>query len=242
MLHAVGRTEFDHAVVMVRDRLQQLAPHFERQGFTLSDTALHNLGSWNRLIVLEGAYVELLGWPPGAPPARKEIAESPPGLEALVLRTNDAQATYERLRDAGYAVNPVQVLTRPGQMDGREVEVRFHTVRFAEQPVPGIRMYFCRHLTPEFVWTPALMRHANGARSIVRIDARSPDPQETARHIAHVADVPLEAAGLGWDVLLGNLRLHVGRGDAAAGTGLVSLTLENRDGGHYTLDTGVSLG
>lgn len=79
MLHSVGRTEFDHAVVMVRDRLDALAPHFERQGFHLSDKAVHNLGSCNRLIVLEGTYVELLGWPPGASPARKEIADSPFG-------------------------------------------------------------------------------------------------------------------------------------------------------------------
>lgn len=92
MLHAVGQTEFDHAVVMVRDRLDALAPHFERQGFHLSDKAVHNLGSCNRLIVLEGTYVELLGWPPGAPPARKEIADSPFGLEALVFRTYDAEA------------------------------------------------------------------------------------------------------------------------------------------------------
>ena len=100
MLHAVGQTEFDHAVVMVRDRLDALAPHFERQGFHLSDKAVHNLGSCNRLIVLEGTYVELLGWPPGAPPARKEIADSPFGLEALVFRTYDAEATRERLLKA----------------------------------------------------------------------------------------------------------------------------------------------
>ena len=158
MLHAVGRTEFDHAVVMVRDRLDALAPHFERQGFHLSDKAVHNLGSCNRLIVLEGTYIELLGWPPGAPP-RAKIADSPFGLEALVFRTHDAEATYERLRAAGFAVNPVQELSRPALLDGREVTARFHTVRFAEQPLPGIRMYFCRHLTPECVWSPALMSH-----------------------------------------------------------------------------------
>lgn len=139
MLHAVGRTEFDHAVVMVRDRLDALAPHFERQGFHLSEKAVHNLGSCNRLIVLEGTYVELLGWPPGAPPARKEIADSPLGLEALVFRTYDAEATYRRLLEAGFAVNPVQELTRAAQWQGREVQARFHTVRFAEQPIPGIR-------------------------------------------------------------------------------------------------------
>lgn len=238
MLHSVGRTEFDHAVVMVRDRLDALAPHFERQGFHLSDKAVHNLGSCNRLIVLEGTYVELLGWPTGAPPARKEIADSPFGLEALVFRTYDADATYERLKAAGFAVNPVQELTRPAMLDGQEVQARFHTVRFAEQPLPGIRMYFCRHLTPECVWSPDLMAHPNGARSLMRIDARAADARAVAERLALVADVTAEAAGGGWDVPLANLRIHVQTDPAASAPTLSTLTLENRDGAHYTLDTG----
>ncbi|WAI83487.1 MULTISPECIES: VOC family protein [Achromobacter] len=238
MLHSVGRTEFDHAVVMVRDRLDALAPHFERQGFHLSDKAVHNLGSCNRLIVLEGTYVELLGWPTGAPPARKEIADSPFGLEALVFRTYDADATYERLKAAGFAVNPVQELTRPAMLDGQEVQARFHTVRFAEQPLPGIRMYFCRHLTPECVWSPDLMAHPNGARSLMRIDARAADARAVAERLALVADVTAEAVDGGWDVPLANLRIHVQTDPSASAPTLSTLTLENRDGAHYTLDTG----
>ncbi len=240
MLHAVGRTEFDHAVVMVRDRLDALAPHFERQGFHLSDKAVHNLGSCNRLIVLEGTYIELLGWPPGAPPARKEIADSPFGLEALVFRTHDAEATYERLRAAGFAVNPVQELSRPALLDGREVTARFHTVRFDEQPLPGIRMYFCRHLTPECVWSPALMSHPNGARSLLRIDARAADAHAAAQRLALVAGVTAQAGkDGGWDVPLANLRIHVSEDPQAAQPTLSALTLENRDGAHYALDTGL---
>jgi hypothetical protein len=191
------------------------------------------------LIVLEGTYVELLGWPPGAPPARKEIADSPFGLEALVFRTYDAEATYERLRAAGFAVNPVQELTRPAMLDGQEVQARFHTVRFAEQPLPGIRMYFCRHLTPECVWSPALMAHPNGARSLLRIDARAADPRAVAERLALIADVDAEPAGDGWDVPLANLRIRVRHDAAATAPALSTLTLENRDGAHYTLDTGL---
>ncbi|OZI40921.1 hypothetical protein CEG14_03990 [Bordetella genomosp. 1] len=239
MLHAVGRTEFDHAVVMVRDRLDELAPHYERQGFTLTERAVHNLGSCNRLIVLEGTYVELLGWPPGAPPARKEIADSPFGLEALVFRTYDAQATYERLQAAGFAVNPVQDLSRPALVQGREVEARFHTVRFAEQPIPGIRMYFCRHLTPECVWSPEVMQHANGASRIVQISARAAQAQAVAERLALVADVPVEEVAGGWDLPLGNLRLHIAQDAAASTPRLDAMVLENRDGARYTLDTGI---
>lgn len=239
MLHPVGRTEFDHAVVMVRDRLEALAPHFERQGFLLSETSVHNLGSCNRLIALDGTYVELLGWPPGAPPARKEIADSPFGLEALVFRTYDAEATYERLLAAGFAVNPVQELTRPAQVDGETVQARFHTVRFAEQPIPGIRMYFCRHLTPECVWVPSLMAHPNGAQAIHRIDARAAQAEDVARRLGRIVDVPVEPVAGGWDLQLGNLRLHVAQDAAATLPALSTLTLENRSGAHYTLDTGL---
>lgn len=238
MLHTDGRTEFDHAVVMVRDRLEQMAPHFESQGFTLSDVARHNLGSWNRLIVLEGSYVELLGWPPGAPPARKEIADSALGLEALVLRTEDADATYERLRAAGFAVNPVQVLTRDALVDGQRVEAQFHTVRFSEQPIAGLRMYFCRHLTPACVWQPALMAHANGARRLVGIEVQSPDPSATAQRLGLVAGVPVVRAADGFDVQLGNLSLHVCRADRVAAA-LASLTVEYQGGQPQRLDIGL---
>lgn len=239
MLHDAGCTEFDHAVVMVRDRLDELAPHYERQGFLLSDKSVHNLGSCNRLVVLDSTYIELLGWPPGAPPARKEIADSPFGLEALVFRTDDAQRTYQRLHDAGFAVNPVQDLTRPAQVDGREVQARFQTVRFSQQPLPGFRMYFCRHLTPECVWNPALMSHANGARRIHSIEVRASDAREVARQLATVADVPVEAAGDGWDVPLGNMHLHVVPDAGAVQPTLARLVLENRDGVRYALDTGL---
>ncbi|ARP85619.1 VOC family protein [Bordetella genomosp. 9] len=239
MKEAGNAAELDHAVIMVRDRLEEAAPHFTGQGYTLSETALHNLGSWNRLMVLEHAYIELLGWPPGKPPARKEIADSPLGLEALVLRTDDAQATYERLRAAGYAVNPVQVLTRPANVNGQTVEARFHTVRFAEQPIPGMRLYFCRHLTPECVWQPGLMHHANGVRALVEVAARAPNPASVAAVFASLADsAALPAADGSWVVPLGHARLRIDQGAPETANSLVSLTVQDAHGQRHLLDTG----
>ncbi|CAM4206115.1 Glyoxalase-like domain-containing protein [Bordetella tumbae] len=230
MLHPSDETEFDHAVIMVRDRLDELAPHFEEQGFLVSDKSVHNLGSCNRLIPLQGTYVELLGWPPGAPPARKEIADSPFGLEALVFRSFDADATYARLRDEGFAVNPVQALTRPAVVDGREMQASFRTVRFAEQPLPGIRMYFCQHLTPECVWMPTLMAHPNGALRIHQIEVRAAEEQAVAWRLGIIADARVEEVDTGWDVVLGNLRLNVVHDDTALIPRLGRLVLEYKDG------------
>lgn len=238
MLQPSDETEFDHAVIMVRDRLDELAPHYEEQGFLLSDKSVHNLGSCNRLIALQGTYVELLGWPQGAPPARKEIADSPFGLEALVFRTYDAQATHARLTAEGFAVNPVQALTRPALVDGREMQASFQTVRFAEQPLPGIRMYFCQHLTPECVWMPSLMAHPNGALRIHEIEVRAADEQAVAWRLGIIADARVEESDSGWDVVLGNLRLRVVNDETALIPRLGKLVLEHQDG-LRTLNAGV---
>ncbi|MVW80810.1 VOC family protein [Bordetella sp. 02P26C-1] len=229
MFHPSDVTDFDHAVVMVRDRLDELAPHFEAQGFLLSDKSVHNLGSCNRLIALDSTYIELLGWPPGAPPARKEIADSPFGLEALVFRTYDAEATRQRLLDEGFAANPVQALTRPAMVEGKEIQASFQTVRFAEQPLPGIRMYFCQHLTPECVWTPRLMAHPNGAERVERIEVYAAEEQAVAWRLGVVADARVEEAAEGWDVVLGNLRISVIHDATALIPRLGRLILQHKD-------------
>src|SRR3546814_15812781 len=98
---------------MMRDQLNDRAPRLQGDGFHLTDVSVHNLGSINRLITLESAYIELLGWPAGQPPARKEIAGQPLGLDALVFRPQNAGDTYEHLQRSGFDVNPVQRLERP---------------------------------------------------------------------------------------------------------------------------------
>lgn len=103
--------EFDHLVVVVRDQMPRASECFEALGFHLTALGKHNLGSMNRLIVLESTYVELLGWEAGEPPARKEIANEPIGLNALVFRTQNAEACHAALADLGYSPNSVQELT-----------------------------------------------------------------------------------------------------------------------------------
>jgi hypothetical protein len=203
------KTEFDHAVVIVRDRLQTIADEFAARGFTLSELATHNLGTSNRLMVLDSSYIELLGWLPGEQPTRKDVVDAVPGFEALVFRSHDARATHDRLTRAGFKVRPVEELTRPALFNGATVQARFMTVRFAEPPLPGIRMYFCQHLTPEYVWRADLLQHANGMRKLVRIDVRSPDPAATAACISAVADAMVIRDDAAVEVSMPNLRLRI---------------------------------
>src|SRR3546814_6870798 len=96
--------DFDHLVLMVRDQLTEHAQQLLQDGFHLTDLAVHNLGSINRLITLESAYIELLGWPAGKPPARKEIAEQTLGLDALVFRSEEHTSELQSLMRTSYAV------------------------------------------------------------------------------------------------------------------------------------------
>lgn len=201
---------FDHLVLMMRDQLMERAPHFEQEGYYLTELAVHNLGSINRLITLDTTYLELLGWPAGKPPARKEIAEQPLGLDALVFKTENAQATFERLRDEGFNVNPVLRLERPLTFEGEQHLAQFDTVRFSTQPVAGLRMYFCQHLTPEFVWTDDAMRHDNGAKSLDHIVIEASDAQAVAVLLGKVANAEANAQDDGTYVIaLRNMQLVV---------------------------------
>ena len=152
---------FDHLVIIVRDCLDELSQKFSSQGFQITPVAHHNLGSSNRLILLDSSYIELLGWGKGEIPKRVEIANQPIGLDAIVFRTNDAEACFNQLKQKGFLVNPVQNLFRECEFQHETVLVKFKTVRFQEQPIPGLRIYFCEHLTPDYVWQSQWLNHPN---------------------------------------------------------------------------------
>lgn len=171
---------FDHLVIIGRDSLDALGELFQSEGFQLSPLAHHNLGSSNRLIMLDTSYIELLGWGKGKQVQRAEIANQAIGLDALVFRTDDANACYKQLKSSGFSVNPVQDLSREGEYMGNKVLVEFKTVRFSEQPIPGLRIYFCEHLTPEYVWQEHWLNHANHMSSLQQITIASSDIHNTA--------------------------------------------------------------
>ncbi|MCC2597693.1 VOC family protein [Pusillimonas sp. MFBS29] len=202
--------DFDHLVLMMRDQLLDRAPRLQEDGFHLTGVSVHNLGSINQLITLDSSYIELLGWPAGQPPARKEIAEQPLGLDALVFRPRNAGDTFEQLRRAGFEVNPVQRLERLVPTATGTGMARFDTVRFARQPIPGLRIYYCQHLTPEYIWNESVMQHENGAQSLREIVVKAPDARSVADTLAVLTEGQvLAAADDGFVLNLPNLRLMV---------------------------------
>lgn len=160
-------TRFDHAVITVGARMDAAVELFARLGFLVTERGWHTLGSINHLIVFGSTYIELLGLPADRPDARPELRDAPEGLNALVFRSEDADATLAEASARGARLGPVQQFSRPVRCDGVVRDAVFRTVRAPADSSPAGRLYFCQHLTPELVWQAGWQGHPNGAQELV---------------------------------------------------------------------------
>jgi Glyoxalase-like domain len=175
---SVTQCPLDHAVISVRNRIDEAAAIFRRMGFTLTERSVHIAGSCNHLMVFERDYLELLGFPPAGQSIRPDLLDAPIGLDGLVLQTHDARGVHHELVTRGFPVTDPQGLARKLTLPGStiEQEARFTTVRFPRGAMQGGRVYYCQHETPHLVWHPPFQSHRNGATAIVRFTVVVPDP------------------------------------------------------------------
>ncbi|MBL8385333.1 MAG: VOC family protein [Burkholderiales bacterium] len=172
----------DHVVFNARDRMDEVVATFDRLGFQVGARGHHTLGSINHTVVFAADYLELLGFPPGAPPpARPELVARPLGLMATVLGSDDAESTRGDLVAAGLAPRPVQSFSRPVRLpDGGTADARFRVTRLEPDAVPGTWFYYCEHLTRAAVWQAAWQTHPNGVVGIDSLEIALPDPAAAA--------------------------------------------------------------
>jgi hypothetical protein len=166
----------DHAVVNVRDQMDRAVEIYRRLGFHMTERGHHTLGSINHLAVLQHDYIELIGFEPNAANVRTDILGYPSGLNALVFAMSEANSVYAELQNSDVPAEPPVAFSRPVAVNGSNQDARFQTVRLAKDAVPGGRVYFCQHLTPELVWRPEWQGHANGAVALTRAVLVSADP------------------------------------------------------------------
>src|SRR5262249_2309366 len=151
----------DHLVVDAQEHIDDAVKRYQALGFHLTPRGYHNVGSVNHLAIFGIDYLELLG--SGAPGtmARKDLAGFPQGLNGLVFKLTEAQRRHDALKQAGVPVEPVQALSRPADLDGGKVDVRFNLVRLPPRAWFDARVYFCEHLTPQYVWRKEWQKHPN---------------------------------------------------------------------------------
>lgn len=187
---SITQCPFDHAVITVRERMDEAAAVYARLGFTLTDRSFHAAGSCNHLMVFERDYLELIGFPPAGQAIRADLLESPIGLDGLVLKAGDTEGIHRELVARGFPAGAPQPLARKLTLPGTSVEqeARFTTVRFPRGALQGGRLYYCRHETPHLIWHPPFQSHANGAVGIASFTIAVPEPAAEAAKYERILD------------------------------------------------------
>jgi hypothetical protein len=205
----------DHVGIVGRD-LGVLAAAYEGLGFTLSPHAQHHapgpdgvvrpLGTGNRCAMLGRGYVELIAIVDPALPSNTldRFLARHAGAHILAFAIDDAEGELARLRAVGHAIPGIACLERPvGTKDG------VRTARFARLPLPASpegRVQLIQHLTPELLWQPHLIEHANRAVSLDAVIVAVADPDEASARLA-------PALGGAPEPVPGGVRIRLGRGE-----------------------------
>lgn len=175
----------DHLVIDVHANMDQAVRVFQSIGFMLTDRGYHTLGSINHLAIFKTDYVELLGVPDGGAP-RTDIEGFPSGLNGLVFKTDNADAVYDAMREAGYTPAAPRSFSRPVKFADGTKDAKFRTVHMPANAVTFGRLYFCEHGTPELVWRSEWQQQRNTATSIARVVIVARNPADAAEPLVRI--------------------------------------------------------
>jgi hypothetical protein len=185
----------DHIVINALFDADRAAASMSQLGFTITPRGYHSLGSINHLMMFEGHYLELIGLPSGTDILRKEVLESPRGLNGLVFQAGDVDTCLGQLRNSGLKMLDPQSFSRPVVIDGVEQIARFRTIRTAPDLFEAGRVYYCQHYTPELVWHRPWMSHANGCTGLSELVVVTAEIQKDSQLFARAAQASLENQG-----------------------------------------------
>jgi hypothetical protein len=192
----------DHVVINTLFDMDSAAELMSRLGFTLTPRGYHSLGSINHLMMFQNDYLELVGLPSGTDVLRKDVLESPRGLNGLVFQASDIDACQRTLRDSGLAMLEPQSFSRPVTIDGIEHLALFRTVRTAPELFKAGRVYYCQHLTPELVWHRPWMSHPNGILGLSELVIVTSNLEADLPRYAKAAQASSERQGDDWVIAL----------------------------------------
>lgn len=173
----------DHVMIIVPD-LDKGADAYARLGFDVQPRGIHKgLGTANHLMILKEDYIELLGVLEAQPNnlRYKEIGEQGGALANVALGTDGADLAHAAWSKAGLNPEPIIAFDRGVDIDGKEERAAFRIVRLPHEARPGVGLFICNHLTPQFVYRAEWQRHPNTAEAVSHITIVAADP---ARHRA----------------------------------------------------------
>lgn len=173
----------DHVMIVVPD-LEKAGQAYARLGFDVQPRGIHKgLGTANHLMILDEDYIELLGVLEPMPNnlRYKEIGEQGGALANVALGTDGADLAHAAWTRAGLNPEPIIAFDRGVEIDGKSERAAFRIVRLPHEARPGVGLFVCNHLTPQFVYRAEWRQHENGATGISHITIIAADP---AKHRA----------------------------------------------------------
>lgn len=169
----------DHIAHAVRD-LDAAADFYERAGFKVGARNKHPWGTHNRVVQLNGFYIEILtvaehekivphaarSFSFGA--FHRDFLERRQGLAMILLSSADARADAQAFNESGIGDFEVFDFAREGaRPDGSLVKLAFSLVFARDPSSPGVGFAACQHHFPENFWNPEFQQHANGASGVL---------------------------------------------------------------------------
>ncbi|WP_299812878.1 VOC family protein [uncultured Roseibium sp.] len=180
----------DHLVVAVKD-LDAAFQTWTALGFTMTPVNRHAWGTANRLIQLDGFFIEVLsvadqeliqeaeGQAFSFGAFNRDFLVKREGASMLVLESRDPGQDRDDFVKAGLEVfEPFSFERTANLADGSTARVGFDLTFLRDPLAPGIGYFTCHNRFPENFWKPAFLSHDNGAQSVEAVYLVAEDPSD----------------------------------------------------------------
>lgn len=199
----------NHVGMVVRE-MAQATQRFEAMGFTLTPYSAHSgawkpgepvkpLGSGNRCVMFGQNYLEILANEnPEQPSPRLEgYLAHHQGGHIICFGSEALEQSEQRCQAHGIATSGVIPLQRDVDTPEGTRTAKFQRVQFAPADTPEGYIQVARHLTPEYIYQPRYIAHANGCDELCEAVLIVDDvPGFVARYTHYTGLAPEMAEGL----------------------------------------------
>jgi catechol 2,3-dioxygenase-like lactoylglutathione lyase family enzyme len=164
----------NHVGMAVRD-LAETTARYEAMGFQLTPYSPHSaawkpgdpvqpLGSGNRCVMFENTYLEILASEDPRKPAARIVnfLKHHQGAHIVCFDCGDCEFVDKRVRGHGFETSGVIPLQREIDTPNGVRTAKFVRTQFAPKDSPEGYIQASTHLTPEYIYQPRYIGHANG--------------------------------------------------------------------------------
>lgn len=190
----------DAASAALTDLGFTLTPFSEQSHRPDADGPLVPAGTGNRCVMLQQGYLEFLTPlhdTPNAQQLRTAIARYT-GVHLIAFGTDAPHEDYARLKHEGFTPLAPLPLQREAQTPNGTATARFTVVRVPPPVMAEGRIQFCQHHTPDVVWQPRWLTHANHAVALAGVLLCVADAAATAQRYARFTGLPVHRLDQAW--------------------------------------------